>query len=74
MWMWFKEDERTGKQKAIDLLLAGKPFTSQQANRVIGWKFATRLSEAIRELSKKGFHVEKHTYKKRFRTYQLKVK
>jgi len=72
--VWGLFENKTGKQKAIDLLLTGKPFTSQQANRVIGWKFATRLSEAIRELSEKGFQVEKHTYKKRFRTYQLKVK
>jgi len=71
MW-WGKE--KTGKQKAIDLILTGKPFTSQQANKIIGWKFATRLSEAIKELSEKGLQVEKHIYQKRFRTYQLKVK
>lgn len=71
---WFNrhDDERSGKQKAIDLLLTGRVITSQQANKILGWKFATRISEAIEYLAERGILVEKGTYRRRFRTYQVK--
>lgn len=62
----------TGREKALALLLSGKKITSHKACKVLGWKFATRISEAIRELEGMGVEVNKGKYKKRFRTYQLK--
>jgi hypothetical protein len=72
-WIKRQDDTRTYVEKARDLLLIGEPFTANQANKILGWKFSTYIGLAEKKLKRFGFKVDRRPWEghgKR-RIYQL---
>lgn len=67
--MFGLQEKKSGKQIAKEMLLSGNVYTSHDYNKKLGWKWATRLSEARRELEEQGYEIKTTKFKKKFRSY-----